>query len=164
MVDPKKGKQTSLNLDEIKKLIEILEKSKLEELDVSYGDVHLRLSKTPAPQAQVQAAPQVMVHAAAPQAAQSSLQQAQPQANAPAGYEIKSPMVGTFYRSPAPNAEPFIKIGDPVKKGQTLCIIEAMKLMNEIECEVDGRVAAIRIQNAEPVEYGEVLMIIDTGA
>lgn len=157
-----------MNLDEIKKLIEILEKSKLEELDVSYGDVHLRLSKTPAPQAQAQAAPQVMVHAAAPQAAQASAPQAQLQANAPApipsGYEIKSPMVGTFYRSPAPNAEPFIKIGDPVKKGQTLCIIEAMKLMNEIECEVDGRVAAIRIQNAEPVEYGEVLMVIDTGA
>ena len=170
MVDTKKGKQTSLNLDEIKKLIEILEKSKLEELDVSYGDVHLRLSKTPAPQAQVHSAPPVMVHASAQPAAQASTPQVQSQAGAPApapapaGYEIKSPMVGTFYRAPAPNAEPFIKIGDPVKKGQTLCIIEAMKLMNEIECEVDGRVAAIRIQNAEPVEYGEVLMIIDTGA
>ena len=79
------------------------------------------------------------------------------------GFEVKSPMVGTFYRSPAPNAEPFVKVGDIVKKGQTLCIIEAMKLMNEIESEVDGKVLEIRVQNADPVEYGETIMIIDTG-
>ena len=75
--------------------------------------------------------------------------------------EVKSPMVGTFYRAPAPGAEPFVKIGDRVRKGQTLCIIEAMKLMNEIECEVDGVVVDISTENAQPVEYGEVLMHID---
>ncbi len=75
--------------------------------------------------------------------------------------EAKSPMVGTFYRSPAPGAEPFVKVGDRVRKGQTLCIIEAMKLMNEIECETDGVVVDVLTENAQPVEYGEVLMHID---
>ena len=105
-----------------------------------------------------------MVHASAPPAAQSSAPQAQPQAGAPApapaGYEIKSPMVGTFYRSPAPNAEPFVKIGDPVKKGQTLGIIEAMKLMNEIESEYDGVVKEILIENGQMAEYGQPLFVI----
>jgi len=172
MVDSKKSKQTNLNLDEIKKLIEILEKSQLAELDVSYGDIHLKLSKSGGVQTVFQPAPPAMMAVAAPQAGQAGAPAAAPvqktaeaaPAPSPSGYAIKSPMVGTFYRSPAPNAEPFVKVGDTVKKGQTLCIIEAMKLMNEIECEVDGKVSAIKIQNAEPVEYGEVLMLIDTGA
>ena len=72
-------------------------------------------------------------------------------------------MVGTFYRSPAPNADAFVQAGDMGKKGETLCIVEAMKLMNEIECEVSGKVLEIKVQNADPVEYGEVLMVIETG-
>ncbi len=74
--------------------------------------------------------------------------------------EVKSPMVGTFYRAPAPDAEPFVKEGDYVKEGQTLCIIEAMKLMNEIKAEVSGRVEKILVENAQPVEYGQVLFLI----
>jgi acetyl-CoA carboxylase biotin carboxyl carrier protein len=74
--------------------------------------------------------------------------------------DVTSPMVGTFYRAPAPNADPFVEVGEPVKKGQTLCIIEAMKLMNEIESEVDGTVTAIHVENGKPVEYGQKLFSI----
>ena len=76
--------------------------------------------------------------------------------------DVTSPMVGTFYRAPAPNADPFVEVGEPVKKGQTLCIIEAMKLMNEIEAEVDGIVTAIHVENGKPVEYGQKLFSIRT--
>jgi acetyl-CoA carboxylase biotin carboxyl carrier protein len=75
--------------------------------------------------------------------------------------EVKSPMVGTFYRAPAPGADPFVKVGDTVRKGQTLCIIEAMKLMNEIESEVDGVILDIFPENAQPVEYGERLFLVE---
>ena len=78
--------------------------------------------------------------------------------------DVTSPMVGTFYRAPAPNADPFVEIGEPVKKGQTLCIIEAMKLMNEIECDVDGVVTAIHVENGKPVEYGQKLFSVRTSA
>jgi acetyl-CoA carboxylase biotin carboxyl carrier protein len=170
MVDEKKVKQTNLNLDEVKKLIEILEKSKLEELDVSYGDVHLRLVKPKEKQIFAHTSSPSMIPVGIPHVAHqlepAGAKLPEPLSSVPAlpstTVEIKSPMVGTFYRAPAPNAEPFVKMGDTVKKGQTLCIIEAMKLMNEIECEADGRVVAIKVQNAEPVEYGEVLMLIDT--
>jgi len=76
---------------------------------------------------------------------------------------VESPMVGTFYRAPAPDAPPYVEVGDRVEKGQTLCILEAMKLMNELEAEVAGEIREICVQNAEPVEYGQVLFRIDTG-
>jgi acetyl-CoA carboxylase biotin carboxyl carrier protein len=85
-------------------------------------------------------------------------------AEAPAGpvmVDVKSPMVGTFYRAPAPEAPPYVEVGATVGKGQTLCILEAMKLMNELECEVDGVVRQILVQNADPVEYGQVLFRIE---
>jgi acetyl-CoA carboxylase biotin carboxyl carrier protein len=78
-------------------------------------------------------------------------------------HEVESPMVGTFYRAPAPDAPPYVEVGDRVEKGQTLCILEAMKLMNELEAEVAGEIREICVQNAEPVEYGQVLFRIDTG-
>ena len=77
------------------------------------------------------------------------------------GHLVKSPMVGTFYRSPSPGAKPFVEVGDTVKSGDTICIIEAMKLLNEIECDKDGVVKAILVENGQPVEYGEPLVIID---
>jgi acetyl-CoA carboxylase biotin carboxyl carrier protein len=76
-------------------------------------------------------------------------------------YEVRSPMVGTFYRSPAPDADPYVDVGDSVTEGTTLCIIEAMKLMNEIEAEVRGRIAKILVENATPVEYNQVLLLIE---
>jgi acetyl-CoA carboxylase biotin carboxyl carrier protein len=78
--------------------------------------------------------------------------------------DVTSPMVGTFYRAPAPNADPFVEIGETVKKGQTLCIIEAMKLMNEIESDADGVVTAIHVENGKPVEYGQKLFSVRTSA
>jgi len=79
-------------------------------------------------------------------------------------YELKSPMVGTFYRSPSPDADPYVRVGDLVEPGKVLCIVEAMKLMNELECEVHGRIAEILIENVQPVEFGQVLFRIDTTA
>jgi acetyl-CoA carboxylase biotin carboxyl carrier protein len=80
---------------------------------------------------------------------------------APEGHVVKSPMVGTFYRAPSPDAEPFVEIGDTVKAGQTICIIEAMKLMNEIEADQDGVIKAILVENGQPVEYGEPLIVFE---
>lgn len=88
---------------------------------------------------------------------------AEPAADSSDLHTVKSPMVGTFYRSANPSAEPFVKVGDPVKKGQVICIIEAMKLMNEIECEVSGVVQSVVAENGQPVEYGEPLFKIRTG-
>jgi acetyl-CoA carboxylase biotin carboxyl carrier protein len=97
----------------------------------------------------VQAAPAVAAPAAAAEAPA-----------VPEGHIIKSPMVGTFYRAGAPGAKPFVEVGDTVKVGQIICVIEAMKLMNEIECDKDGVVKAVMVENAQPVEYGEPLMMI----
>lgn len=172
-----------MTLQDIQKLIAMLEKSNLQELELETGGTKIRLAKPIllAPPA-APAAPQiVMMPHAAPMAPAMAPLMVPPTAPAPAAppaegaaegatvhhvrpvtaVEVKSPMVGTFYRAPAPGAEPFVKIGDRVRKGQTLCIIEAMKLMNEIECEVDGVVVDISTENAQPVEYGEVLMHID---
>jgi acetyl-CoA carboxylase biotin carboxyl carrier protein len=157
-----------LNLDKIKKLIEMLEKSSLEEIEVSYKDTHLKLKKPQSVHPVIHTSPVVPAvsvlegESGQKNSGMAKMEEKKPEIKS-TGFEVKSPMVGTFYRSPAPNAEPFVKVGDIVKKGQTLCIIEAMKLMNEIESEVDGKVLEIRVQNADPVEYGETIMIIDTG-
>jgi acetyl-CoA carboxylase biotin carboxyl carrier protein len=186
-----KSKQESLNLTDIQKLIDVLSQSALDELELEIGGSRLRLSKHPptAPNAPVMAQtsppfyqtfsmPQALQAAQAaptaanpphpanpaPQLVPEGAEILLPKASAPPGsVELKSPMVGTFYRSPAPGADPFVKIGDRVRKGQTLCIIEAMKLFNEIECEADGVVADILVENAQPVEYGECLMLIQPG-
>jgi acetyl-CoA carboxylase biotin carboxyl carrier protein len=167
----------SMNLQDIQKLITMLEKSTLHELELETGDTKIHLSKGTA--AAPSSAPQFLmmpspshapVYAPLPVATQAAESTTAPAAAdaAPAppvrsatSVEVKSPMVGTFYCAPAPGAEPFAKVGSRVKKGQTLCIIEAMKLMNEIECEQDGVVVEILTENAQPVEYGEVLMHID---
>lgn len=164
--------KSSLDFDEIKKLIKMLEESSLEELDVDYKDIHLRLKKPSCSQTILNPTP-VPVVPQSLQSASGSLPKSTKESSegkeetkeksvSASIYEVKSPMVGTFYRAPAPNADPFVKVGDFVKKGQTLCIIEAMKIMNEIECEVDGKLIEIKVQNADPVEYGEVIMVIDT--
>ena len=170
-----------MNLQDIQKLIAMLEKSTLHELELETGDTKIHLSKETAaapsspPQFLMMPSPGLApghapVHAplpvlaapsGAPEAALAADAAPAPPARSATSVEVKSPMVGTFYRAPAPGAEPFAKVGSRVKKGQTLCIIEAMKLMNEIECELDGVVVEILTENAQPVEYGEVLMHID---
>jgi acetyl-CoA carboxylase biotin carboxyl carrier protein len=171
-------KEEPLTLEDIQKLITMLDKSGLHELDLEIGGARLKLAK-PSPPAQPFMLPQ-QFHSPAPlpQANAAATAQAQPAqttspAPAPAAepapapakpsnvIEVKSPMVGTFYRAPAPGAEPFVKIGDRVRKGQVLCIIEAMKLMNEIEAENDGTIVDILADNAQPVEFGEALFYIE---
>lgn len=172
MVQEKREKNKNLDFEEIKKLIEMLEKSSLEELEVDYKDIHLRLKKPASGQTIINSNPIPIItpplQTNVPSTSLTNLSSkskvkeeggVSPSASL---FEVKSPMVGTFYRAPAPNAEPFVKVGDIVKKGKTLCIIEAMKIMNEIESEVDGKIVEIKVKNADPVEYGEILMLIDT--
>ncbi len=142
-----------MNQREIRRLADLLRDYGLTDLEVEREGVRIRLRREPAPVAAPPAGPGV----AAPVA---------PAAAAPAAHEahlltIEAPMVGTFYRSPSPDAQPFARDGDRVKKGQVVCIIEAMKLMNEIESKVAGRVVKVLVENAQPVEYGQPLFLLE---
>jgi acetyl-CoA carboxylase biotin carboxyl carrier protein len=150
-----------MDLRKLKKLIDLVQESGIAELEITEGEEKVRIVKSG------RAAPEVvaMVPGATPAAAGAAAPAAGPPAAgaAPAieGHVVKSPMVGTFYRSPSPGAKPFVEIGDAVKAGQTVCIIEAMKLLNEIESDKDGIVRAILVENGQPVEYGEPLVVIE---
>jgi acetyl-CoA carboxylase biotin carboxyl carrier protein len=145
-----------VDISEIRKLIRLIQDTDVTEIEVSDGSHTVRLSRqsTSAPVQLVQQAP-VAAAAAAPATAAPAAAPAHNEAHL-----LKSPMVGTFYRSASPEAEPFASEGKKVKKGETLCIIEAMKLMNEIEAEYDGVVEEILVENATPVEYGQPLFVI----
>ncbi|HEZ4952642.1 TPA: acetyl-CoA carboxylase biotin carboxyl carrier protein [Neisseria meningitidis] len=145
-----------MDLRKLKKLIDLVEESGIAEIEVTEGEEKVRITRTIAA-APVYAAPvPAVTPAAAPVAASAPA--------APAARDLsdaqKSPMVGTFYRAPGPNAAPFVEVGQQVKAGDTLCIIEAMKLMNEIEAEKSGTVKEILVENGTPVEFGEPLFII----
>jgi len=149
----------------IRKLIKMVEQSDIDSLEVTSWGRKVRIHKnsgsvpvavTPAPA--LAAAPTAIAVEAAPPAVASETPT--PTAPATSGHEVKSPMVGTFYRSPSPDSKPYIEVGDTVKAGQTICIVEAMKLMNEIEADVAGTVAEISIENSQPVEYGQTLVVI----
>ena len=146
-----------MDLRKLKKLIDLVQESGISELEVTEGEEKVRIAK------QLHAAPMAhQVYAAAPVAAAPAAA-APAVAAAPAepdGHPVKSPMVGTFYRASSPEAQAFVQVGDSVKEGQTLCIIEAMKLLNEIESDATGVVKAILIENGQPVEFGEPLFII----
>jgi len=154
-----------VDLAEIRKLIQLVKRTGIGELEVSEGGRTVRIAANthgPAPAAPVPAAPAPPAPAAAAPAASA------PAANTPVPaapeqryVKVVSPMVGTFYRAPAPDADSYVEVGDSVAVGQTVCIIEAMKLMNEIEAEVRGRVAQISVENGQPVEYGQTLFLID---
>jgi acetyl-CoA carboxylase biotin carboxyl carrier protein len=148
-----------MDLRKLKTLIDLVAESGVSELEVTEGEDKVRIVKNPAPIA----APLQQVYAAAPAAAPAA-PAAAPAAEAapaePTGHAVKSPMVGTFYRSPTPGADSFVKIGDTVKEGQTLCIIEAMKLLNEIESDKSGVVKEILCENGQGVEFGQALFII----
>ena len=150
-----------MDLRKLKTLIDLVAESGVSELEVTEGEDKVRIVKNPAPIA----APLQQVYAAAPVAAPAApVAAAAPAAEAapaePTGHAVKSPMVGTFYRSPTPGADSFVKIGDTVKEGQTLCIIEAMKLLNEIESDKSGVVKEILCENGQGVEFGQALFII----
>jgi acetyl-CoA carboxylase biotin carboxyl carrier protein len=154
-----------MDLRKLKTLIDLVAESGVSELEVTEGEDKVRIVKHPnpsqlAPIQQVYApAPAPLAPAAAPAAAPSTTGEASAPA-VPEGHAVKSPMVGTFYRSPTPGAEPFVKIGDSVKEGQALCIIEAMKLLNEIEADKSGVVKEILCENGQGVEFGQALFII----
>lgn len=152
-----------MDLRKLKTLIDLVAESGISELEVTEGEGKVRIVKAPP---QVIAAPmQMAMPAAAPQiAAQAPAAAAAPAAPAapvvPQGHIVTSPMVGTFYRAPSPGADPFAQVGDSVKEGQTLCIIEAMKLLNEIESDKAGVIKEILVENGQAVEYGQPLFVI----
>ncbi|MBX3687545.1 MAG: acetyl-CoA carboxylase biotin carboxyl carrier protein, partial [Rhodocyclaceae bacterium] len=142
-----------------KKLIDLVQESGISELEVTEGEEKVRIAKQLAPAAgptYVTAAPAAQA-AAAPAAISVP---ADPADETPEGHVVKSPMVGTFYRAAAPGEKPFVEIGDSISSGDRLCIIEAMKLMNEIECDATGTIKAVLVENGQPVEYGQPLFII----
>jgi len=156
-----------MNLKEIKELIDLLKDTDVSELELEKAGVRVRIKKCasePGRQYVVEhTVPVAVTHAANPQQPAS---QATPDAEVSEGASknvvvVASPIVGTFYRSPTPEAPSYVEVGDTVKKGQILCIIEAMKLMNEIEAEVSGKVVTVLAGNAQPVEYGEPLFHIE---
>lgn len=150
-----------MDLRKLKKLIDLVEESGIAELELTEGEEKVRISRQPSGQPQFvpYMQPQMVPMAATPAAAPAV---AAAEAAAPVidGHVVKSPMVGTFYRSPSPDAKPFVDVGSSVSAGDTLCIIEAMKLLNEIEADHSGVIKAILVENGQPVEYGEPLFII----
>ncbi|MBS1189097.1 MAG: biotin carboxyl carrier protein [Rhodocyclaceae bacterium] len=149
-----------MDLRKLKKLIDLVQESGISELEVTEGEEKVRIAKHFAAPMQPQQymAPMPMAPVAGPAAAGSASLEEEDEL--PEGHVVKAPMVGTFYRSPSPGAGPFVEVGQAVKQGDTLCIIEAMKLLNEIEADASGVVKAILIENGEPVEYGEPLFVI----
>jgi acetyl-CoA carboxylase biotin carboxyl carrier protein len=148
-----------MDLRKLKKLIDLVQESGISELEVTEGEEKVRIAKHFAAPMQPQ---QYMMPAVAAPAAPTvaSAVNLDDEDDLPEGHVVKAPMVGTFYRSPSPGAGPFVEVGQAVKQGETLCIIEAMKLLNEIEADASGVVKAILMENGEPVEYGEPLFII----
>jgi acetyl-CoA carboxylase biotin carboxyl carrier protein len=151
-----------MDLRKLKKLIDLVQESGIAELEITEGEEKVRISRVgQTGQATVVAMPQAAALPAA--AAVAGPISAAPAVDAPApveGHVVKSPMVGTFYRAASPGAKPFVEIGDRVESGATLCIIEAMKLLNEIEADQGGVVKEVYVENGQPVEYGEPLFLI----
>ena len=150
-----------MDLRKLKKLIDLVQESGIAELEVTEGEERVRISRI----GQAPAGLPQIPHFAAPNPVAAPAPAAAPVAALPApekveGHIVKSPMVGTFYRAPSPGAKAFVEVGDKVSPGDTLCIIEAMKLLNEIEADQDGVVKAVLVENGQPVEYGEPLFIL----
>ncbi len=149
-----------MDLRKLKKLIDLVQESGIAELEITEGEEKVKIVKgglvslTAQPAAAASPAP-----VATPEAKTAAASGAEP-APGQEGHVVKAPMVGTFYRSPSPDAKPFVEVGQSVKEGETICIIEAMKLMNEIEADASGVVKAILVENGQPVEYGQPLFIL----
>jgi acetyl-CoA carboxylase biotin carboxyl carrier protein len=153
-----------MDLRKIKKLIDLLEESNLAELEIKEGEEVVRLSRVPKGGVTVAAAPAPVMHAPAPAAPVAQVAPAAPAEDGapslPAGHVVKAPMVGTFYASASPGAAAFVKVGQSVKAGETLGIIEAMKMFNQIEADVAGTVQAILVENGQPVEFDQPMFVI----
>lgn len=149
-----------MDLRKLKKLIDLVQESGISELEVTEGEEKVRIVKHGAPIMAASAPQQYMVPSVAPMAAGTSSVNLDDDEDEIEGHVVKSPMVGTFYRSPSPGADSFVEVGQAVKAGETLCIIEAMKLLNEIEADASGVIKEILVDNGQPVEFGEPLFII----
>jgi len=159
-----------MDIRKVKKLIELLDESGIAEIEITEGEESVRISRhstgvaaaapvyAPAPLAAPPPASPAPAPAAAPAAAAPAAPVA---ADDSEGFEVNAPMVGTYYSSSSPGAAAFVQVGDHVNEGDTLCIIEAMKMMNQIEAEVSGNIKSIRVQNGDPVEYGQTIFVID---
>jgi len=163
-----KESKMEIDLNYLKKLIKLLDSSNLAELEIEEQGSKIRLSK-PRPKVAGMMAPMAMPSvqmSSAPSETQVTVEKkAEPKAEAPAAsansYEVRSPMVGTFYRAPSPDAEAYVQVGSSVHEGSVLCIIEAMKLMNEIESEVSGKIVKVLVENGQPVEYNQPLFLVE---
>jgi acetyl-CoA carboxylase biotin carboxyl carrier protein len=145
-----------MDIRKIKKLIEMLQDSDLKEIEVSQGDESVRISRDNKSQTYVEPVIQKQVVHEANVASEKVVQQEEVE-----GSQITSPIVGTFYRKPSPDKDPFIKVGDLVQEGDVLCIIEAMKMMNEIKSDFSGKVVSINVEDGQPVEYGQHIITIN---
>ena len=152
-----------MDLRKLKTLIDLVQASGIAEIEINEEGDHVRIVNRPAQAAQaIIEIPQAAPAPAAPvPSAAPAAPSAAPASSSPSGTQVTSPMVGTFYRAPSPGADPFVEVGTQVKKGDTLCIIEAMKLLNEIEAEVSGTVKEILVDNGSPVEFGQPLFVIE---
>ncbi len=156
-----------IDLDFLERLIKALDESSVDSLEIERGGTRVSLAKTPrqpavvSPHASLQSLAGPMPGMVSAASAQGAAPVAEPPQVSSNLITIESPMVGTFYRGPAPDAPPYVDTGTDVAPGDTLCIIEAMKLMNELECEVKGAIVEICVENAQPVEYGQVLFRVD---
>jgi acetyl-CoA carboxylase biotin carboxyl carrier protein len=156
-----------MDIRKIKKLIELLEESGIAEIEIKEGEEAVRISRMPASTGVTQ--PAQVTHlpaapgagAAAPAAAEAAAGDGAAPKPKPSEHVITAPMVGTFYASPSPGAKPFVEIGDEIKVGQVLCIIEAMKMMNQIEADRAGRIASVMARNGDPVEFGQPLFVVE---
>ena len=152
-----------MDIRKIKKLIELIEESDIAEIEIHEGEESVRLSRTSsvAPVAMAAPAAAPAITAAAPAAVSSDEATTEEQVEEITGHVVNSPMVGTFYRSPSPGAKAFVDVGQKVSSGDTLCIIEAMKILNQIESDASGTVTKILVDNGQPVEYNQPLFVIE---
>ena len=151
-----------IDIEFVESLIRMLDESSLDNLEIRRGGTRVRLSKSPGGSTVASVS---STNSAAPDAALAPSEQEPPPSPAESAsanlVDIASPMVGTFYRAPSPEASPYVEVGHTVAAGDVLCVIEAMKLMNELECEASGRIVEICVDNAEPVDFGQVLFRVD---
>jgi acetyl-CoA carboxylase biotin carboxyl carrier protein len=161
--DKKHFTAEGMDLRKLKKLIDLVQESGIAELEITEGEEKVKIVKGGAVSVTPTAPAAAPVTVAEPRGSAPAVSAPPAAAEAPAGQEghvVKAPMVGTFYRTPSPDSKPFVEVGQAIKEGDTICIIEAMKLMNEIEADASGNVKAILVENGQPVEYGQPLFIL----
>ncbi len=151
-----------MDLRKLKTLIDLVSESGVAELEITEGEDRVRIvNRNGAAPVQVHQPVTIAQPTAVPAPVQEAAPAPAPAAPKQTGTPLTSPMVGTFYRAPSPGADPFVKVGDTVKKGQVVCIIEAMKLLNEVEADMDGTIKEVCVENGQPVEFGQSLFIIE---